>query len=140
MLNPVDHVMNSIRNDYKHLYNLRMKKHGFKVELNGKQLCKAGFQEDNSVLTCILDSIQRTNAPMEELNLSVSGLNSETKQHASWLHEKLNEGDKITIEVISDDFESPKELRQAISEEDLIQQKVKQYHKLKEELKEYLQE
>lgn len=111
---------------------------GFKILINGKQICRPGFEKDNSVLSCILSSVRRENDESEELDISVSGLNSDTKEYASWYKGELNEKDKITIEVISDNFEPPTSIRKAKSEKDIIARKIKQYNKLKEELKEHL--
>ncbi|PQV46849.1 hypothetical protein CLV33_1081 [Jejuia pallidilutea] len=113
---------------------------GFQITINDKKICRAGFENKNSVLTCILDSIRRENDESEELNISIAGLNSDTKERANWFQSKLNEKDKISIEIISDNFDSPISMRSALSEKDIITRKLKTYHKLKEELKEYLEE
>ena len=80
---------------------------GFKVLINEELICRAGFENENSVVTCILDSIRRQNDDSEELNISISGLNSDTNQRADWFNNKLQKGDKISIEIISDNFDTP---------------------------------
>jgi hypothetical protein len=113
-------------------------KHGFKVTLNSKPICRAGFENENSVLTCILTSSFLKNQNRNELDLSVSGLNSDTKQSANWFIGNLKKGDKIELEVITEGFEVPKTIKKPISEEEIIQKKIRQYNKLKEELKDHL--
>ncbi len=111
---------------------------GFEVHINGKQICRAGFEKENSVLTCILSSVRRENNSSEELDISITGLNSETKQYATWHKRELEKGDRITLEVISDNFDSPTSIREPKPEKDIIARKIKQYNRLKEELKEHL--
>lgn len=115
-------------------------KFGFQVLINGKKICRAGFENENAIVTCILDSVRREKDNSEELNISISGLNSDTQQHANWFSNKLQEGDKISIEIISNNFDTPISISKAFSEKDILSQKLKYYHKLKEELKDYLKE
>ena len=112
---------------------------GFQVCINDEKVCRAGFENKNSIVTCILDSVRRKNDYSEELNISISGLNSDTHQSAQWFRNKLQEGDKISIEIISDHFDEPSSLKPAYSKQDIIKQKLKSYHKLKAELKDYLE-
>lgn len=113
---------------------------GFQITINDEKICRAGFENNNSVLTCILDSVRRENDESEELNISISGLNSDTKERASWFQNKLKEKDKISIEIISDNFDSPTSMKSPLSEKEIITRKLKTYYRLKEELKEHLEE
>ena len=113
---------------------------GFQVNINDKTICRAGFENENSIVTCILDSVRRKNDKSEQLNIAISGLNSDTHQHADWFKNKLQEGDKISIEIISNNFDNPISITKAHSKKDILNQKLKSYHKLKEELKDYLEE
>ena len=112
--------------------------HGFKITVNNKTICRAGFENENSVLTCILTSSLLKNQQRNDLDFYVNGLNSDTKQHAQWFKSNLKKGDKIELEIITDDFEPPKTYKKQLTKEDVIQKKLKTYHKLKEELQEYL--
>ncbi len=113
---------------------------GFKVLVNGEQICRAGFEKENSVVSCIFNSVRRENNNSEELDFSISGLNSDTKQHVTWHKGELEKGDKVSLEVILDNFDLPTSIREPKSEKDIIAQKIKQYNKLKKELKDYLKE
>lgn len=113
---------------------------GFKVLINEETICRAGFENENSILTCILDSIRRKDDDSEELNISISGLNTDTNQSVAWIDNKLKEGDKISIEIISDNFDTPYVIREPKSEKDIIAQKLKYFNKLKAELKDHLKE
>jgi hypothetical protein len=123
-----------------------MKKiYGFKVLINEKLICRAGFEDKNSVVTCILSSLRRKDDVSEELNLSIGGLISDSDQNASWYNNNnLQEGDKISIEIISSDFDPPATIKPKLSEKDIaahqLKYQLKHYYKLKEELKEYLDE
>ena len=113
---------------------------GFQININDNKICRAGFENENSIVTCILDSVRRKNDNSEELNISISGLNSDTYQHSKWFDNKLQEGDKISIEIITNNFDSPISSSKAYSKKDILNQKLKSYYKLKEELKDYLEE
>jgi hypothetical protein len=56
----------------------------------------------------------------------------------------LQDGDKISIEIISSDFDPPTSIKPKISEKDIVahqlKYQLKHYYKLKEELKEHLDE
>jgi len=113
---------------------------GFQVCINDEKICRAGFENKNSIVTCILDSVRRENDDAEELNLYIGGLNSDTHQSVRWLNGKLEEGDKVSFEVISNNFDKPSSVSKAYSKQDIINQKLRSYHKLKEELKDYLED
>lgn len=116
-----------------------MKKiYGFQIKINEKKICRAGFEKENSVVSCILSSIRRAVDDSEELAINVGGLNSDTNQYVDWFDAKLNLGDIITIEVISSDFDLPVSVRESKPKKDIIAQKLERYHQLKEELKKYL--
>lgn len=112
---------------------------GFKVHINGHQICRAGFEKENSVVTCILTTVNRENDSSQELDISISGLNSETKQHVTWHKENLKKGDTIALEVITDNnFDKLTSISEPQSEKEIIARKMKQLKRLQEELKDYL--
>jgi len=118
-----------------------MNNKGFEVKLNGNLLCKAGFNNNHSVVCCIVDAILRKNKDKQEIRLNISGLNSDTAEHVKWLpyeSNNLKEGDIITIKIVKDDFDLPKEISEQKSDAFLLEQKIKTYKKLKEELKDHL--
>ena len=119
---------------------LNMKKiFGFKVCINDKIICGAGFENANSVVSCILNSVRRKNDNSEELDISIGGLNSDNNEHVDWYNNRLRKGDIISIEIISDDFDTPTKIRKKLSEKEIIAQKLEYFHKLREELKEHLE-
>lgn len=113
---------------------------GFQVFINDIRICRAGFENKNSIVYCILNSIRREKDDSEELNISIGGLNSDKGQHADWYTHGLKEGDKITVEIISNDFDTPVSMGKPYSNKEIITQKLEAYYQLKEELKEYLKE
>jgi hypothetical protein len=109
---------------------------GFEIKLNNELVCKAGLKNNHHVVSCIIDAIFRKEDKQQELRLNVSGLNSDTLQHNKWLRSQpLNENDIITIKIINDDFDPPNEVGEKRSDEFLLEQKIKTFKKLKEELK-----
>lgn len=114
--------------------------HGFEIKINDEQPTRAGLGVDNYVITCILDVTRLKNSPEEELNISVSGLNSVDDIHVEWLKAELRSGDRIQITVIGGDYDPPHDTWPRVTEKDIIAHKVKYYYALKEELKEHLRE
>lgn len=115
------------------------KNYGFEVCLNGNKLARAGIQKENYVVGCNIDAVHRKDGS-EELHMSVSGLDSDVQMHVSWFGERIKIGDKISIEVINDQFDEPTSFGKKFTEEEIREQKMKHYFRLKEELKDYLDE
>ncbi|MBD0823852.1 hypothetical protein [Aestuariibaculum marinum] len=111
---------------------------GFKISINDELLTNAGLNNQHFVISCILNSFRRELSPEEGLDLSVSGLISTTQQHVKWANCPLKRGDKITIEVINNGFDQPVSISESKPEEEILKGKLRAYHKLKEELKNYI--
>lgn len=111
---------------------------GFKVSVNDELLTRAGLNNHQFVVTCILNSFRRELIPEEALDVNVSGLITKNNQHVKWASAPLKLGDKITIEVINEGFDTPAEFSEISSEEFILKSKLKTYHKLKDELKDYI--
>lgn len=111
-----------------------MEKMGFKVSLNGVAIADAGFADENYVLNSIMDAVHRPDGSTL-LHLRVGGLSIDKQQHAEWLAERLHVGDSVTIEVINGPFDPPTSVRESISEAEVLQNKIKLYFQLREELK-----
>lgn len=118
-----------------------MNNKGFEIKLNDKLVCKAGLKDNHGVVNCIAGAILRKENNIQEIYFNVSGLNSDTGEHVKWLTSESNllkENDIITIKIIKDNFDSPKEVSDKKSDEFLLEQKIRTYKKLKEELKDHL--
>lgn len=116
---------------------------GLEIKKNGKYLCRAGLDEENGVLTCIVDIVKRIGESKEELNLNIGGLNSRTRQQVRWLAEPLKQGDTISVEVIDENYDPPTQITgpdsdQFLSEEEILKKKIEYFYQLKQELKDYL--
>jgi hypothetical protein len=111
--------------------------YGFEIYLNDNYLCRAGFENSYHVLTLILTSARRSNN-IEDLALNVGGLNSETEQHVRWANTDLKNGDRISVQIVTDKFDQPPNVRERESKEMDLKRKIEYYYKLKEELKDYL--
>ena len=112
--------------------------YGFEVELNGEILARAGYDNHYFVVSCVLHSLRRKLDESEELYISVGGLSNE--EHVYWINQNLKFGDKISLRVINDNFDMPVTIGSKISKEEETKRKIEYYYKLKEELKEYLEE
>ncbi len=116
----------------------KMKNYGLEIHLNDNYVCRAGFENTYHVLTCIITSVRRKSGKSEELFMQISGLDSEAEQQHRWMNTDLKSGDKISIQVISDKFDKPSEIKERDSEKVILERKIKYFHQLKEELKDHL--
>lgn len=109
---------------------------GFRISYKGKHLSNVGLETDG-VVTCIFHAVQRI-GEAQELYFNAGGLNSKTGEHLDWFSQSLEIGDKIEIEVIDSNFDQPPKIRKPITKEEELEQKIAYFHRLKEELKDYL--
>ena len=114
-----------------------MTNYGFEIHLNDNYVCRAGFENACHVLTAIFTSTKRSNNT-EDLALTVTGLNSETEQLPEWFNQQLKNGDRISIQIITDTFDKPSKFKERPSNETDLKRKIEHYYKLKEELKDHL--
>ncbi len=115
-----------------------MTNYGLEIYLNDNYVCRAGFESKHYVLTCIVNALRRASGKSEELFLQVSGLNSDTGQYVDWAKMELKNGDNISIQVVSDNFDKPVHIRGTDSQEAILKKKIERYYALKEELKDHL--
>mgnify|MGYP000406858822 CR=1 FL=1 len=116
-----------------------MNNKGFEIKLNDELLCKAGIKHNHGVVTCIFMAVLRKEDKKQELRLDITGLNSDTDERNKWLKDKeLNHDDIISIRIIEDGFDLPEEVTKRNCSVPTLEQKIKKYHQLKEELKDYL--
>ena len=117
------------------------KPYGFEVRINDKLICKAGFEDVDSVVTCMLSNTRRDGDEKDEVELSVGGLISETEQQVSWFkNSNLKEGDKVSFEVITHGFNKPKTKTRKVSDANKLINKLKQFKSQKEELEDFFGE
>lgn len=117
----------------------KMKNLGINVKINGKQICRAGIDKENFVLTPMVSLVHREGGS-EARVLSVGGLDSDVSEHIDWYHDHISVGDRITFEVIQGPFDAPLPPEEKeVSEERDLQRELKRYYQLKEELKGHLE-
>ncbi|HEU4717429.1 MAG TPA: hypothetical protein VFU15_06340 [Bacteroidia bacterium] len=88
----------------------------------------------------MLTSVCRETEPgKEEVTLSAGGLDSAANTHVDWLLRDVSEGDVVTIKIITGSFDPPQKARKK-PEELVLENKLKYFYRLKEELKEHLRE
>lgn len=117
-----------------------MKNHGFEIKVNDEKICRAGLDVDYYVVSCDLISKMRKNDECNDVSIQVGGLNSLNMNHVNWITRDLKKGDKVCIEIIDENFDEPSEITIPNTEEFALQERIKLYYKLKEELKEHLNE
>ncbi len=122
----------------------------FEVAKNGEKVCTAGIEQAYGVLGTTLtwvkrNPIRRNEEPntqdhsKEELALSVGGLYSESNEHLNWYQGELEQGDTITIKILSQDScDKPSTITKANPQKDL-DRKIAYFHQLKAELGDLVQ-
>ena len=95
----------------------------FEVFLNGDRLCLAGLT-GRCVLTVIISHVKGKVDPVDEVDLQVGGLISDTDEHVLWRIAQLNTDDEVRVKIIeSDSADEPTKRVLRDSEEDLKQRK-----------------
>jgi hypothetical protein len=56
----------------------------------------------------------------------------------TWINQDLQVGDQLVIEVIEGEFDPPSSVLEMDSDELVLQEKIKYFHRLKEELKGFI--
>lgn len=117
-----------------------MNKPAFEVTLNGQKIATAQIESDFGVVTTIVTWVRRDDNS-ESLNVSISGRDSIAEKNIKWAAHDLKIGDKLLVSVIEETTtqtdEGGIEIFDTIT---VLERKLKIYHTLKEELKEYLNE
>lgn len=85
-----------------------MNPHGFEIKINGERLCRAGFDAGQYGLICLIDLKKNLGKPTNEMEITVAGAEGETIKQIHWvMQQALRRGDRITIEVVSGNFDPP---------------------------------
>ena len=117
-----------------------MNKPAFEVTLNGQKIATAQIESDFGVLTTIVTWVRREDNS-ESLNVSISGLDSVAEKKIKWAAQDLKIGDKLLVSVIEETTTQTDEgIIEIFDTTSVLDHKLMTYHKLKEELKEYLNE
>src|SRR5215212_4106000 len=81
----------------------------FEVFLNGERLCVAGI-DGRCVLTVIIDHVKGKLDPVDDVDLQVGGLISDTDEHVTWNRTHLQTGDEVRVRILdSDSADEPKQ-------------------------------
>jgi len=74
------------------------------IHINGKKYCTAGHTGAGVVtalLGCVTRLHEQTGLPKEQITLHVSGLDSQSHEHVSWLdRDDLAAGDELVLRII----------------------------------------
>ncbi|SKB77148.1 hypothetical protein SAMN05660841_02273 [Sphingobacterium nematocida] len=115
-----------------------MNKYGLKIKINEQLVSNAGFNKDNYVLTGGITFVRKKGS-CEDCYFNIGGLDSDEGEHVDWYRTEVRVGDVITMEVIDGPFDAPSHrYKNELSPEEIIQNKIECYNRLKEELKEHI--
>lgn len=113
---------------------------GINIKINGEQITKAGFNESHYVLHAMA-ALARRRGRNDAFGFHVGGLDSDANSHVDWLNTTLNLGDIVTLEIVKGPFApSEPQLPPVISEEDQLKYELELFYRLKEELKDHIEE
>ena len=78
----------------------------FEVQINGKEICRAGLG-DFGVLSCLVSWVNNRNRPLEDgaksVSLNVGGLTipeNQTGEFVTWVRESLTVGDEVRMKIV----------------------------------------
>jgi len=113
---------------------------GFSVQLNNELVAVAGIDKVKyGSVCCILNTVRREIDDYKGVELDIQGFDSETQNHIKWFKKSLNEENEIVIKVVKAPFDEPTIIKsKSESKEEILERKLKLYHKLKEELKDFI--
>lgn len=85
-----------------------MKTNGFEIKLNDQRICRAGFYTDRHHLTCMLHIVKHADQGADQVGITVGGSEGPTLKLVNWVEQTLQKGDKITIQIVSGDYDPPR--------------------------------
>ncbi|RKE55355.1 hypothetical protein [Sphingobacterium detergens] len=112
---------------------------GVKIKINDKHVTKAGFDKAHYVLHAMAVFARRQGR--NEFGFLVGGLDSDTDKSVDWLNTTLKLGDVVTLEIIKGPFDPSKpHLPPVVSEEEQLKYELELFYRIKEELKDHIEE
>ncbi|WP_286848865.1 MULTISPECIES: hypothetical protein [Sphingobacterium] len=113
---------------------------GINIRINGEQITRAGFNKAHYVLHAMA-AFARRRGHNDAFGFHVGGLDSDANIHVDWLNATLNLGDIVTLEIVKGPFDpSEPHLSRVVSEEDQLNYELELFYRLKEELKDHINE
>ncbi|QQT56116.1 hypothetical protein I6I98_12980 [Sphingobacterium multivorum] len=113
---------------------------GINIRINGEQITRAGFNKAHYVLHAMA-AFARRRGRNDAFGFHVGGLDSDANINVDWLNTALKLGDIVTLEIVKGPF-APSEphLPPVVSEEDQLKYELELFYRLKEELKDHINE
>lgn len=111
----------------------------FEILLNGEKVALAGLNAEFGVVTAIITCVKRINEEQESITCEVAGLDSQSRDRWEWLKKDLQGMDEVTIKVLpSVNPEPPSVITEEMMRKKLLEDKLKTFYRLREELKDYI--
>ena len=112
----------------------------FEIFVNGEKRVVAGIGDRHGVLSATVIWVRRDPDDVGETHFHVSGLYSDTRDQPKWLDIPVKNNDEVTIRIKeAESADPPIGIRTAAEMKGMeLESKIKHYHQLKEELKDYL--
>lgn len=120
-----------------------MKNLGLKIYVNDKFIKTIGISMDGTVAQILhLRNDFKNNE--QSVHFHCGAYIKETNEDYKWIDQELQEHDKITIEVVKDaTFDEPTDIQphdNPAMNEFILKSKLKSFYRLRDELKDYLEE
>lgn len=114
----------------------------FEVFINGEKRVVAGIGDQYGVLSATVTWVRKKPDDVGETHFHVSGLYSDTRDQPIWLDIPLDNNDEVVIKLRKPEVDDPPiRIRSAAEMIQLaLENKIKYFHQLKEELKDHLDE
>jgi len=110
----------------------------FEIYVNNQLVSIAGITAEFGVVTAMTTWVNSHVIDHKDLTFTVSGLDSVEEQYLTWFEKKLDFGDEVTIKITDNRNISSPTLKPKMSESESLESKISYFHRLKEELKDYV--
>lgn len=109
------------------------------ITLNGEKVSLAGLKSEYGVITAIVTCKKRFGEKEETITLDVAGLDSQTRNRWEWFNKDLQNTDEIIVKIIpSDKSEQPSVITEETMRQRLLEDNLKTFYRLREELKDHI--
>ena len=119
---------------------LNMDNPTFEIYYNNKLITVAGLSSQFGVVTAITTWVRSSQLNHERLTFTVGGLDAIEDQHVSWFDKDVSIGDEIMTRITGHSPIVAPEKKPKPTSEDILADKLRYFYRLKEELKDHLNE
>jgi hypothetical protein len=128
----------SLRQGAYFVYYYKMKNPTFEIYINDRLITTAAITSEFGVLTAITTWVNSSIENHSSLRMEITGLDTTNDSYLTWHKQDLVIGDELKVKITDNVNISIPTTNPKISEEEHLERKISYFHRLKEELKDYI--